>query len=198
MIEELRKIDGLIRELNEIEQLLGRALGYPKYVDASTSLDSDSHSQNQGVRVGEHVPVSIAQEAANKIRELTQELSAARSKIAYYEAPLPLFVDEEDRYRQVNDHRFSDDGVCVRCGEDAEEWDAGCVEKITNELLDAIVRAQAAGNETANLRDGITKAVNMPWIVMEQPLGGKAYRCPDDIAIIAFVAELAQRAKALP
>jgi hypothetical protein len=56
-----------------------------------------------------------------------------KNKITYYESPLPTM--EGKRYTAVNDHRFTDQGVCVRCGEDAEEWDAGCVEQIVNELM---------------------------------------------------------------
>lgn len=43
-----------------------------------------------------------------------------------YEAPLPTSPGEYA-------HRFNADGICIRCGEDAEEWDAGCVEELLAE-----------------------------------------------------------------
>lgn len=66
--------------------------------------------------------------------------------VSYYESPLPLM--EDGHYKVLNDHRFTDQGICLRCGEDAEEWDAGCVEKIiedlrslcTGEIVDSLQR----------------------------------------------------------
>jgi hypothetical protein len=34
-------------------------------------------------------------------------------------------------------HRFNNRGICIRCGEDAEEWDAGCVEELRAALAAA-------------------------------------------------------------
>lgn len=51
-----------------------------------------------------------------------------RRKIAYYEHPVP--VGKGNCY-----HKFTDEGICIRCHEDAEEWDAGCVEETVEELL---------------------------------------------------------------
>lgn len=64
---------------------------------------------------------------AQRIAELERRLKDALTKIVYYEEPLkPL-----DLCRCA--HKFTDEGICIRCGEDAEEWDAGCVEEIVRQ-----------------------------------------------------------------
>lgn len=67
------------------------------------------------------------------MREQDGELERLRRKIAYYEAPLPL-----GKGRCY--HRFTDAGICIRCGEDAEEWEAGCVEEIVEDLQSVTTR----------------------------------------------------------
>lgn len=62
-----------------------------------------------------------------------EELERLRQKIAYYQAPLP-------RGKGHCYHRFTDEGICIRCGEDAEEWDAGCVEEIVEDLQSVTTR----------------------------------------------------------
>lgn len=62
-----------------------------------------------------------------------EELERLRQKIAMYEAPLPM--GKGNCY-----HRFTDEGICIRCGEDAEEWDAGCVEEIVEDLQSVTTR----------------------------------------------------------
>lgn len=66
-------------------------------------------------------------------RELREELLVLRGKIARYEEPLPL--GKGNCY-----HRFTDEGICIRCGEDAESWDAGCVEEIVEDLMSVTTR----------------------------------------------------------
>jgi hypothetical protein len=64
------KIEGYIRECYEVEQALGKALGYP-YVDHTVCPDchpvTGCTCGNPEVCVGEHTPSSIAEEAARKI-----------------------------------------------------------------------------------------------------------------------------------
>lgn len=60
-------------------------------------------------------------------KEEQEEFDRMKRKIVYYEAPLPL--GKGNCY-----HKFSDEGLCIRCGEDAEEWEAGCVEEIIEDL----------------------------------------------------------------
>lgn len=69
-----------------------------------------------------------------ELEAVANELKDAKRKIARYEEPLPL--GENGRYTITCDHRFTDEGTCIRCGEDAEEWDAGCVEQLVNEMTD--------------------------------------------------------------
>jgi hypothetical protein len=64
-----------------------------------------------------------------QIDRLQTELEYLRRRIAYYEEPIP---SEAGRCA----HRFTGEGICIRCGEDAEEWDAGCVEEIVAEALE--------------------------------------------------------------
>ena len=42
-------------------------------------------------------------------------------------------------------HIWNENGICIRCGEDAEEWEAGCVEEIVATLRaeNAELRARA-------------------------------------------------------
>lgn len=47
-------------------------------------------------------------------------------RIAYYEKPNPDATG-------ACAHKFNDDGICIRCNEDAENWDAGCVEEMWTE-----------------------------------------------------------------
>lgn len=72
--EELRRKADLYRiELNEIEQILGKALGYP-YLDHTVCSQCDPIKGctcgDPQVCIGEHVAVTIALEAATKINKL--------------------------------------------------------------------------------------------------------------------------------
>ena len=60
---------------------------------------------------------------------IRRELERLRQRVAYYEEPTPM--GKGNCY-----HKFNDDGICIRCHEDAEEWDAGCVEETVEELAD--------------------------------------------------------------
>lgn len=113
---------------------------------------------------GNPAPVATAMWATAMRNSYEERLAAAhleverlRAKIAYYEAPLPmgeegyeapLPMGEGGVYTITTDHRFTDAGICVRCGQDAEGWDAGCVEAIVN----AVVKARAELAEVERLR----------------------------------------------
>lgn len=56
-----------IAEMKEIEQVLGKALGYP-YI-CSDQKNFPGSTEADGVCVGEHVPVTLAMEAAECIKE---------------------------------------------------------------------------------------------------------------------------------
>jgi hypothetical protein len=53
---------------SEVEQILGKALGYPAYKDDQENFPGAT--EQDGVCVGEHVPQSLAEEAAKKIFSL--------------------------------------------------------------------------------------------------------------------------------
>lgn len=53
---------------NEIEQILGKALGYPWYVDDPVSFPEAT--EEDGVCAGEHTAVTLAMEAAGVLRKV--------------------------------------------------------------------------------------------------------------------------------
>lgn len=57
------QVDAMARERYEIDQILGKALGYPEYTE-------DFGAPKGDVCTGEHVPVTLAREAAKRIEEL--------------------------------------------------------------------------------------------------------------------------------
>ena len=63
---------GFIKSNSEIEQALGRALGYPRFCDDQKNFPGSTDAD--GVCVGEHVAESIADEAAKRIRELEESM----------------------------------------------------------------------------------------------------------------------------
>jgi outer membrane protein TolC len=54
-----------IEEGRRIEQVLGRALGYPRYADDPKNFPDAT--DEDGVCVGDHVPITLAEEAAAKL-----------------------------------------------------------------------------------------------------------------------------------
>ena len=74
--ERLR--EGIARESRDVEQPLGKALGYPWYKDDQKNFPDASEAD--GVCVGEHTPASIAAEAASEIERLRGELAKARDE----------------------------------------------------------------------------------------------------------------------
>ena len=62
--------DGMLKELLEIEQILGKALGYPWYKDDQKNFPGAT--EKDGVCVGEHTAVTLAMEAADKLDSFTE------------------------------------------------------------------------------------------------------------------------------
>lgn len=73
----------------EIQQLLGVALGYPRYCDDPTNFPDST--ETDGVCVGEHVSVTLAAEIAAKIKALRGVLEQIR-KIAADRAEIHMEV----------------------------------------------------------------------------------------------------------
>jgi hypothetical protein len=78
--EKLDKTKSIAQKsFHEVEQTLGKALGYPWYKDDSANFPDATEAD--GVCTGEHVPESISSEAANKIKELESELAEAKDAL---------------------------------------------------------------------------------------------------------------------
>jgi hypothetical protein len=58
---------------HEIQQILGKALGYPWFKDDLKNWPDAT--EEDGVCVGEHVAVTLAMEAAEKIKDLERRLT---------------------------------------------------------------------------------------------------------------------------
>jgi len=69
--DNLRKL--VTKTDREIEQVLGKVLGYPLYANDKNTFPNATESD--GVCVGDHVPETLAVEAARKIEELRLEYS---------------------------------------------------------------------------------------------------------------------------
>lgn len=79
-----RTIYGYQKECHEVEQTLGKVLGYPWYKDDPKNFPDATEAD--GVCIGEHVPGTLAQEAAQRIRKLEEERDYWRGYV--------LFVDD--------------------------------------------------------------------------------------------------------
>jgi hypothetical protein len=75
-----RLLDAYAQTSSEVEQALGQALGYPRYKD--DQLNFPGATEEHGVCVGEHVPESIAMEAAKAIIDLRKQLESLKPKAA--------------------------------------------------------------------------------------------------------------------
>jgi hypothetical protein len=118
--QALEERDGYVRECYEVEQTLGKALGYPWFKDDQKNFPGTDVAD--GVCVGEHTPGTIAAEAATK---LIAALKAAR--VAEQKAALM----DKARY-------FLDAVDLVGTGSYPEDYDERMAE------LDQIVRAYDA------------------------------------------------------
>ena len=77
VLGQLRKYQ---EEIQEIEQILGKALGYPWFKDDPKNFPTATEAD--GVCVGDHTAWSLAMCAADKIKELQDELFYQNQKIA--------------------------------------------------------------------------------------------------------------------
>lgn len=77
---ERTRAEACSRENEDISQVLGKVLGYPWFKDDRANFPDATESD--GVCVGEHVAISLADEAAAKITRLRQALEAADEALA--------------------------------------------------------------------------------------------------------------------
>ena len=83
LVAEIRRLRAALRE---IEQVLGKALGYPLY---GPEMFPDGVPDGS-VCVGDHVPESLADEAAARIGALTRERDEARAENKRLRAELAM------------------------------------------------------------------------------------------------------------
>lgn len=74
-----KALAGWKKDLHEIEQILGKALGYPWYWDDQENFPGAT--KEDGVCVGDHVAATLAMEAADRIRRA----NAAAVALCIYE-----------------------------------------------------------------------------------------------------------------
>lgn len=76
-------IEGMQKELHEVEQVLGKALGYPAYADDPKNFPGAT--EKDGVCVGEHTPATLALEMVERFKKLEAIVAPV---LADYDCPL--------------------------------------------------------------------------------------------------------------
>lgn len=101
-----RQADGYARECHEVEQALGKALGYPWYKDDPDIFPGATGED--GVCTGVHTPAGIAAEAAGEIGRLRADLERAnqsaenfRTSARLRQGRLDTAMAETDRLRDL-------------------------------------------------------------------------------------------------
>lgn len=112
--------------------------------------------------------------ALNELVTDQAALEKALTKVALYEGRHPAQLTHDGREMSPR-HRFTQDGICIRCGADAET-DTGCVEELRAALERA--RALVAKWEAASEDPG-------PW-----PRRATLSECADELAAALALARL--------
>lgn len=73
-----------VRQQRDIQQTLGKALGYPKFCDDKKNFPDATEAD--GFCVGDHVAESLANETASELDRLRAECDELRAKLAEVEA----------------------------------------------------------------------------------------------------------------
>lgn len=103
-MDKVERATALRRE-HEIEQILGKALGYPRYKDDVANFPKATEAD--GVCVGDHVPVSLAMEIAARLQDVQAKSEERRD------------VLEAEQYQALAPHNGQESAkpmVCVGCG----------------------------------------------------------------------------------
>lgn len=79
--DNARLIRACSMQQNEIQQTLGRALGYPRLCEDQKNFPGSTDSD--GVCIGDHVAETLAMEAAERIKRLETDLFVAKCKWTY-------------------------------------------------------------------------------------------------------------------
>jgi len=132
LIAEVERLRGALSKQNaEIEQTLGKALGYPWFKDDQKNFPGATEAD--GVCVGEHVAESLAAEAAAKITNLRAATSAEAGKV----------VEVARELAGAAHHKFPGDVHKGQYIEFTKRWDSAREE--LDAALAAYDRAQAQG-----------------------------------------------------
>jgi ribosome-binding protein aMBF1 (putative translation factor) len=71
--------DKMLEEFREIEQILGKALKYPWFKDDQYNFPNATEAD--GVAIGDHTAWSLAHQAADKIKELAEEVDRHNARV---------------------------------------------------------------------------------------------------------------------
>jgi len=74
-----KQIVKMLREFREIEQILGKALGYPWFKDDQCNFPNATEAD--GVAIGDHTAWSLAHQAADRIKELAEEVDRHNARV---------------------------------------------------------------------------------------------------------------------
>ena len=85
------------KESEEIEQILGKALGYPWFKDDQCNFPNATEAD--GVAVGDHTAWSLAMEAADKIKHLEKQLNESVSIAEMLAATINQYKQLDDEQR---------------------------------------------------------------------------------------------------
>ena len=123
MLAETRHRNLYKATAHAVEQTLGKALHYPYFSDDKKNFPDATAAD--GVCVGEHVPESIAEAAANRIKELEAQLALAEEKLALatealekYKSPLAASATAMMVASALFPHRLCDCG----CSTEPTAW----------------------------------------------------------------------------
>jgi hypothetical protein len=67
------------KEMVEIEQILGKTLGYPWFKDDQCNFPNATEAD--GVAIGDHTAWSLAHQAADRIKELQEQLDKRKARV---------------------------------------------------------------------------------------------------------------------
>jgi chromosome segregation ATPase len=95
-----------------------------------------------------------ANEQTATIARLRSENERLRKKVDYYESLTRQWLADEKLGEEGYHHLFTEEGICIRCGEDAEEWDSGCVEEIVASAVQGENQLAAAREHIRQLEAG--------------------------------------------
>lgn len=132
-------------EIQELKDLCAKAQPGPWYAHIETGVYEENTNDAYFVSPYEHDPsdaicamdggtfenFQFMAAARNAMPALITALEEAKSRIAYYEGVTESWVENA---LGVVGHRFNQEGICIRCGVDAEDCDMPCSEGTLKEL----------------------------------------------------------------